>query len=245
MKWFITESAGEKEIKAALGRYQRPFIGVIGATSPGAGYKKEDGIKAGYELRKFIENRAGTLFTGGVEGVGTDTYTGISRYCVEQGVKKGSMPSDRFFVLIPHNISVRDPENFQSRTSISYNPPEIYNSLSTVIGNKGLGIVRAGEEMGERREYVAEIADALIVLNGGLGTLDEAYGALKKNKPLIVLPQTGGIAADLKAVKDDTLPLAKRMQFLKNSFIFNAELVSHIHLAQDITEATQKLEELL
>ena len=51
----------------------RPLIAVIGAAKPGPDYTRKKGVAIGYKLREFLGgDRDGTIFTGGVEGVGVD-----------------------------------------------------------------------------------------------------------------------------------------------------------------------------
>src|SRR3989344_4806210 len=89
-------------------KHEKPIIGIIGATSPLRDYTKEMGIELGYKLRGFLEGKQGSLFTGGVPGVGADVYEGISKYCEENNLE------DRFFVLVPEDEFVPPLEYFLS-----------------------------------------------------------------------------------------------------------------------------------
>jgi predicted Rossmann-fold nucleotide-binding protein len=161
-------------------KYEHPIIGVIGATQPSIGYSKQETIKLGYELRKFVEKK-GNIFTGGVPGVGLDAYRGIIDYCLEHSV------NDKTFLLYP-NINIL--------------PSEEYFQLANKINNK-LNIETAGENMLERRKYVAGVADILIAVNGGPGTMDEALTGLIFKKQVICLKNSGGAAEILSMLKEN------------------------------------------
>src|SRR3990167_6541755 len=103
------------------GKYEHPIIGIIGATQPLPGYNPREAVKLGYLLRQSMEKK-GTLFTGGVHGVGVDIYRGIIDYCLEKNV------SDKFFILFP---------------DINSNPPEEYFNLAKKA-NLALKIEKAG-----------------------------------------------------------------------------------------------------
>lgn len=140
-----------------------PIIGIIGAGWPQPPYHERMGIEVGEVLRKFLRNR-GTLFTGGIGGVGIDAYVGVTRYCVTQREKTQEPVDDRFFVLIPQEVACETTagEFFAQ----PYEPPQLYHRLAQLSKKSPLKIIRAGKTMAERREYVARIADALVIING-------------------------------------------------------------------------------
>jgi hypothetical protein len=156
-------------------KYEHPIIGIIGAASPMPGYDSSDGFRLGYWLRDLVEAK-GTLFTGGVKGVGLDVYGGIVDYCNEKGAQ------DKFFVLIPEG---------------DYQPLD-YMGISP--GNN-LRIERAGRDMFERRLYVGDIADILIMANGASGTVDEALMGILRGKEVLCLENTGGAAGLFARIK--------------------------------------------
>ena len=166
-------------LKEIVEKYEHPIIGVIGATSPLPNYDSDDAYRLGYELRNFVENK-GTLFTGGVSGVGIDIYNGIIGYCLEKGV------SDKFFVLFPN---------------MKLEPTEEYFRLAEKTKDKILKVERVGEDMEERRTCIAAVADILIVMNGATGTIDEALKGLILRKPLLCLQNSGGAAEVLSKFK--------------------------------------------
>ena len=120
---------------------KKPIIGVIGATAPQNDYNRNQGIKVGYKLREAI-NSAGTIFTGGVNGVGVDVYIGVMKFCVDHGNL-----DDKFFVLIPQFLTIRGTQE-----QISYDTPEAYHVLAALTTKGHLEIVYAGDSMDERRE---------------------------------------------------------------------------------------------
>lgn len=159
----------DKEIAS---KYESPIIGIIGATSPLPDYDSDDAYRLGYELRETIGEK-GSLFTGGVAGVGIDVYRGIVDYCVEHGVE------DKFFVLFP---------------DIRAGPPREYFILADKTKNKRLRVERAGADMEERRSYVGAVADLLVLINGASGTLEESLKGLYLGKPIVCLQNSGGAA---------------------------------------------------
>jgi len=160
-------------------KYERPLIGIIGASSPLPNYDSDDAYRLGYELRRIVSNR-GTLFTGGVSGVGVDVYQGIVGYCVEKSLE------DKFFVLFPEG-------NIQ--------PSQEYFDLIKSLKNSTLKVERAGKDFEERRLYMSAIADALVLMNGSSGTVDEALKGLILGKPLVCLQNSGGAAEVIAKLK--------------------------------------------
>lgn len=229
-------------------KHSMPIIGVIGATNPDAAYSSEQGIKVGYELREFFHNRSGSLFTGGVEGVGVDIYTGVLRFCIEQGMKEQRFLDDKFFILIPeyaerpiempyiaHAVWAADIKNVMD----PYVPPNEYFVLGRLTKNGEIAIVRAGKTMAERRAYVGEIADALVAVNGGLGTLDEARYCLKENKPVFAVDTTGGAAQILAEIRRNGVPYDLRAVLAKRKICFDdidTSLIQIVEREEDIQE---------
>ena len=170
------------------------------------------GMKVGYVLRSYVEREEGSIFTGGVEGVGVDVYTGVTRFCIDEGIRRGELLEDGFFVLIPENIEVGSKETYRT---MKYNPPDSYEALAQLSRRRELDIVRAGANMNERREKVAEVADVIITVNGGMGTLDEAVNALKLSKRVITLPYTGGAARVLDKLRN---PIGRRIRLASCGF---------------------------
>ena len=165
--------------------YEHPIIGVIGATVPLENYDSDDAYRLGYDLRELVDKK-GTLFTGGVPGVGIDVYKGIIHYCLEKKVK------DKFFILFP---------------DMELEPPEEYFRLAEQTGGI-LNVEKAGKDMEERRNYVGGVADYLVVVNGSHGTIDEILKGLALEKPVICLENSGGAADVLAKVKRREIPQA-------------------------------------
>jgi hypothetical protein len=191
-----------------------PLIGVIGATSPDTDYSADISYIAGYLLAAIANKYKGAVFTGGVDGVGVDVYMGATSYYAE------TKETPRFFTLIPHHYMVMvgnnygKPEAFINKKKKRYIPkpyvlPFQYKNLEDFLKlrvgatdeNFNLIEVRAGNDMGERRMFLAKAADVMIVINGGAGTLDEAIMAAEHNAPLIVVAGSGGTADDLVNLK--------------------------------------------
>jgi len=160
-------------------KHEHPIIGVIGATSPLPDYDSDDAYRLGYELRGVVD-RKGSLFTGGVSGVGVDVYRGIVDYCTEKGVE------DKFFVLFPNTED---------------EPPQEYFRLAERTKNGILKVERVGQDMEERRSYVAGLADLLVLVNGAVGTIDEALKGLVLGKPVVCLQNSGGAAEVISRLK--------------------------------------------
>ncbi len=226
-----------------------PIIGIIGSTSPINPYTRNMGVDVGYELRKYLNDKKGTLFTGGVNGVGVDVYTGVLKYCIENYGKrvlpfKKNIPDDRFFVLVPeememplfHGIFKEENIHESSFTKVIYEPPEAYTALAALSSKHKLDIIRAGENMNKRRKYVAKVADALVVVNGGYGTLDEALSLLLEGKPLITLPYSGGAAKELLDIKERKIPIAKSHRLPLDKLDLNL-----INIAHDTSELISNL----
>jgi glycosyltransferase involved in cell wall biosynthesis len=183
-------------------KYERPIIGIIGSSWP-KDYNRADARAIGEILRRYVGSKSGTLFTGGVSGAGLDAYEGIVTACNRgKFLRRLKVQSDKFFVLVPEECEVFiNPMNRGLGTMfVPYEVPEEYNLLAAATKDKQLDIVRAGTDMGERRRYVAEVGDVFVVINGGLGTLEEALFSIKNGKPVIA-SDTGGAAEILSRIK--------------------------------------------
>jgi len=166
----------EKRLNLEAGYIRQKYpgirIGIIGATRPTDEYSSELGQRLGKRLRKYIGER-GFIFTGGVTGVGTDVYKGI--------IEESGGRDDRFFALLPKGIT----------------PSMDYREISP---SRTVQTAYVGQDMFERRIGMGKIADLLIVLNGGYGTLHETVSAIDDGKKIIVLNH-GGVGALLYNAK--------------------------------------------
>ncbi|MDO8508806.1 MAG: hypothetical protein Q7S27_03930 [Nanoarchaeota archaeon] len=160
-------------------KYERPLIGIIGAANPLPDYDSDDGYRLGYELREAVNNK-GTLFTGGVPGIGVDVYSGIVDYSVEKGL------DDKFFILFPE---------------MEMEPSEDYFTLANKTKNGSLRVEKIGKDMGERRSYIAAVADLVVLINGSTGTLDETLKSLYLGKQILCLQNSGGAARVISRFK--------------------------------------------
>jgi len=185
-------------------RYEKPIIGVIGATSPLPDYDSDDAYRLGYELRELVTKK-GTLFTGGVHGVGIDVYRGIVDYSIEKGI------GDKFFVLVPNG----------------FQPPQDYIRMAGKTKNGVLRVETAGKDMEERRTYLADISNLVVVVNGAKGTIDEALKCLSRGKQIICLENSGGAA--------DVMSRFKRGEIGKK-LILNRELVKPFYSITELIE---------
>ena len=188
-------------------KYEHPIIGIIGTTSPSPDYDSDEAYRLGYELREAVEKR-GSLFTGGVFGVGLDAYKGIVDYCVERGV------DDKFFVLFP---------------DMGLEPPQEYFKLAEKIRGGVLKVEKIGQNMEERRSYVGAVADLLVVVNGSAGTVDEALKGLFLGKPAVCLQNSGGAAEVISKLKrgEIDIPLKVDKELIK-SFDSISEVVNYL-----------------
>ena len=186
---------------------QQPLIAIIGATVPTEGYGRGIGIEVGHLLRKHIEPRNGTIFTGGVDGVGIDAYIGVMKYCIDslKNTPGKKISEDRFFVLVPEFDYIpmsQDLFEGGGYRIVPFEVPKAYRTLGAFSARGELDVVIAGKDMEERRDYLVRVADVVIVINGGPGTLNEAVNALRNDKPVIALACSGGTASILSSVKD-------------------------------------------
>ncbi len=221
----------------------RPIIGIIGATAPTPPYKKEIGREVGYKLREYLASHSGTLFTGGVDGVGVDVYTGVLRYCIYEATQQGTFPDDHFFVLIPKYC--QEPKGFLARSPKQYSLPNTYHALSSLTRRGEIHHFYAGENMAQRRDYVSAIADVLVVINGGGGTFNEAIHALHYNKPLLALSSSGGAAHLLEVIKTtESTPheIAKQIGEMRiDCTTLNRALISSTYSANELIQSLDKL----
>lgn len=198
-----------------------PLMGIIGATAPTRPYRLSQGFDIGYAIRNFLQRSPGMVFTGGVEGIGTDAYAGVVKYCIDEGVKTGNLAQDKFFVVIPENVEYLDWKT-DKKVRSPFSPPETYRLLAKFLPKGNVDIVRSGKNMYERRLGLASLADVLVVVNGGLGTDHEAHTGLELGKKVIACTYTGGTARLLEAVKNGEYcpPKSKKIkEFLENSLL--------------------------
>lgn len=226
---------------------ESPLIAVIGATNPKKDYKEKMGIETGYYLREFIDSRKGNIFTGGVDGVGVDVYAGVMKYCINKIInKKANIIDDRFFVLIPSHLDLVSSHSFLNEISYEsspYYPPSSYEYFGILTSKGKLDKIVAGKDMNERREYLAMIADIIVVVNGGCGTIHEAIEGLKNNKPVINLFKTGGATKILKYISEDKSRNKHFNGIIKREDLnFNKDL---LHQADSISNAVDIIKDLL
>ncbi|MFH1500457.1 MAG: hypothetical protein ABIE22_00755 [archaeon] len=207
----MVENGLVQKIRAEQGE---PLIGVIGATRPSPEYRKATGMLVGSSLRKYLRWNPGVIFTGGVEGVGVDVYDGVAAFLEKRFLK--SFNADKFFVLVPELVAQKaSVSDFLTGPVLTeYQPPKEYFDIAKKCGNE-LEVVRAGKDMTERREYVGRVADVLVAVNGGFGTLDESYQAMKQGTPVISLWYSGGGARDLTLIKQGKLPEKEKAKLAK------------------------------
>ncbi len=196
-----TDEVDETIIQDIKKRFPSPIIGVIGASNPDFYYCSQMGIVAGFLLAKRCHEKGGSIFTGGVDGVGSDVFTGVAMYCAKNKVK---VP---FFVMIPNGYEhveysadqdIESDEQLDSELKatieiLPFNLSSAYTSIEQ-IAEVEIEKVRTGKEMSERRLYVAKGCDILVMINGGIGTLDEAKVAVANGKKVIVVNASAGAA---------------------------------------------------
>jgi predicted Rossmann-fold nucleotide-binding protein len=160
-------------------------IVVIGAQVPDYSYDSSMGIRVGNIIAKMMK-KGDVLITGGVEGVGLDVFTGF-----------GLTPSKGTFECIIPKQTQSIGKN-KEVINTPYHLPEAYQIVSKLT-KKTIQVISAGNNMAERREFLAKSVDIAIVMNGGIGTLHEAVMLLQNGIPVIAIPRTGGIAELLSA----------------------------------------------
>jgi len=114
--------------------------------------------------------------------------------------------------MVPTNFEYFSKE-LRQVVSLPYRPPRIYEELAASSKSGKLDIIRAGENMLERRKYVASVADVQILVNGGLGTLEEALMSMKNGIPVIAVKSTGGVARKLPSLRDNPGMLESLYEF--------------------------------
>jgi len=257
--FIILNKMDPKLIRKIRNQKKGTLIGVIGATMPSPKYDSDSGIEIGQRLRKYLDSREGFIFTGGVLGVGVDIYEGVIRECVRNGyyspLDGENRFDDRFFVLVPmYDEDIQLPKSlaqfFSGKTVSSitkrsiYRPPREYLKLGESSSRGRLDIVRAGENMMERREYVAGIADVLVLVNGGSGTLDEAFNAVGTSVPLIVMEDSGGAAALICEAKKDAQNWRIKEQLQRRNLSIEYLQEAEIYVCKRSDEISSCLERL-
>lgn len=204
------EEADQNLVKAVRGKHESPIIGIIGSSLPDYNYTAQVGVASGYIISEYCHKNNGSIFTGGVSGVGADVFTGVSLYC-----SKFKKKDSKFFVLIPEKTILNEFHQNENKEmeEISFNLPKSYQIISQLTDTK-ITEERTGRFLSDRRLYVAEVADILVAINGGYGTLDEAILALRKNKPVLVLYGSGGAAGALYKAKFKLRQLEKQFDHL-------------------------------
>ena len=134
-------------------------------------------------------------------------------------------------------------EDFGEIVKMPYALPSRYKTLAERTLSKEIRIISAGESMDERRRYLSQIADSLVMVNGGMGTLDEVFGAIKYKKPVVSVTLTGGAATFLEVFKKTPDGFSELLEKLGYT---SEELdVSLIHPVEDIPEMISTLERLV
>ncbi len=193
-KHALRVAAMEQAAIAIRGKYPKPLIAAIGGGNPNVPYDIQMGLRVGQEMTVFMnkENR-GTLFTGGMGGVGVDIFVGVVKH------RLFAKYPNHFFVLIPES----EVFSFQGKDElpIEFREAEAYTKLAA-LADIPLVRERVGESLADRRVCLAATADFAICLHGTGGTLDEAASMIRRGKPVIVCEESGGISADLCDYKE-------------------------------------------
>lgn len=161
----------KSDIESVLTKYKSPRIGVIGGS-----YIRSENAELcesiGSNLREFIGDK-GWLFTGGVGGVGVKVYRGVVTYSQQNKLK------DRFFALLPRGRIAGAS----------------YDRLAEKISKIEVTNERCGTSWAERRQAMSKVGDVLIMVEGGGGTANEAYHAIRNHTPLISFYQSDGTSS--------------------------------------------------
>lgn len=218
---------------------ERPLIAVIGATIPTKEYNATMGLDIGRAIRDNIDKHPGTIFTGGVEGVGVNVYHGVVNHSFYYATFGRPIPKTRFFVLVPNNELVED-EITGGFSNKKYEVPESYHELSK-LARQELTIVRIGNNLKERRNYLAQIADVLVMINGSTGTLDEAILASKLSKKVFVLGNSGGLARTLVKCKEEKDYFEKLKKIVPGARVLSEVNWDYIHPVKDTDDLIKNL----
>ena len=160
-------------------------VAIVGGALPSLDYIPSLSYQVGRSLLSLYKERNNVVFfTGGTEGAPLDVFTGILEECAKENINI----NDIFFVLVPHNWSYsrRYDEELSSRN--------FQHSAKTEY---------CGQNMEQRRTAISQLADVLVVVNGGSGTKDETIKALKKGKRIFAVKGTKGIADELASRKEN------------------------------------------
>ncbi|MCX6694748.1 MAG: TIGR00725 family protein [Candidatus Altiarchaeota archaeon] len=75
--------------------------------------------------------------------------------------------------------------------------------LNKDVGNKFLDIAISTSYGYARNTLVVSAADIVVAIHGSVGTLSEIALALNYDKPVYVIKESGGVAAEIKKIKDE------------------------------------------
>lgn len=84
--------------------------------------------------------------------------------------------------------------------------------LEKDAGNKYLDVVITTSLGYARNSLVVSAADIVIAINGSIGTLSEIALAMNYEKPVYVIKESGGVAEEIKKIKDQKVQEIKEIE---------------------------------
>jgi hypothetical protein len=150
----------------------------------------------------------------------------------------GDMPDDKFFVLIPQFRLQR----FGNLVQVSpASAAEAYYALASLSASQSLNVEYAGFDMRDRRRYFAELADTVVVVNGGAGTFEEAFNTLVQSKRVITFPESGGAARVLEQIKTRGISRSLAEELKEKGLSLDCIRTDLIYAAGSVDEMLEQL----
>lgn len=170
------------------------------------GFCTVDAVEKAREIGREIIRQNGILLTGAT--------TGIPDFAAKGAKEEGGVV-----------IGISPAASFQHHVKTYRLPIENYDT-----------IIYTGFDYSGRNLILTKAADAVIVICGGFGTLNEFTIALEDNKPIGILEDSGGVASEvddlLKKINDPHRHGAGKVVFSKDPKDLIAKLVQLIQKDQ-------------
>ncbi len=215
------------EWESELWRGNRPASRSSGRPSP----RSTTTPTTGRSLREFLEGRNGSIGSVGRGGLALDLYKGVVQVCTERNLSGGEKADDRFFLVLTS-------DRRGGREAL----PAPFRSLAAETSD-GPSVITAGPR--RYRDQLADLADILVVVNGGSGALRQANKVLMKHKPVLAVESSGGAARLLGAIRTSGRLSASLRKMLDDEGI-DLETIpqSAVHPVQSEVDLIDRIESL-
>ncbi|MFH1275703.1 MAG: hypothetical protein ABIH82_01185 [Candidatus Woesearchaeota archaeon] len=221
----------EQVLREIKEQYKSPLVLVVTAKEQDHQHLTSDDFKQlGYELRRGFDLTGGRILSVGLHNWVTDIYSGVIDYCQRADMDDNlgdlktlisvASTNPRSIPSIPMDLRPRRDDLFTVIMSENYRNDYAGGEAlrdSMVRSNLSAGRPQSFDYRilpGDRKKlgaYALGLADMVVAVDGNGAMLKYLIAALKRGKPVIPIPSTGGKSALLSDVARSTSQKANEL----------------------------------